>query len=135
MTRALLTLAAAMAFAPVAIASPDTDYPHRDWGQVATLDMSLADATTCVTRGIARTYERVITVPVEGGTDIDAGPGGGFFGVAHDPWVRLMVREDAGAVTLRAFYRHPVSRKDVGKIIEKLKKRCLKVASIAPATE
>lgn len=116
--------------APLAPAQSGTDYPHRDWGQTATLDMSLGDATTCVTQGIARTFERVIPVPAESGSDIDAGPGGGIFGVAHDPWIRLKVRQEGTTVTLRAFYRHPLSQKRVGKLIDKMQKRCLRIRSL-----
>ncbi|MEY4056180.1 MAG: hypothetical protein RL519_1515 [Pseudomonadota bacterium] len=131
MIRPSITVIAVIAFASSASAAPDTDYPHRDWGKVAVIDMSLPDATTCVIRGIARTYERVVPASVDGGTDIDAGPGGGLFGIAHDPWLRLMVREIDGDVTLRVFYRHPVSQKQVNKLVSKIQERCLKVRSIS----
>ena len=114
-------------------AAPDTDFPHRDWGKVATLDMRLSDASTCVARAAARKYERIVPIPVEGGTDIDAGPGGGFFGVANDPWLRYQVRQEGSAVTLRIFYRHPVGQRRVDKELASFQKQCLRVRSIAAA--
>ena len=114
-------------------AGPETDFPHREWGMVAMLNMSLTDATACVTRELARQYGRTTPVPAEGGTDIDGGPGGGLFGLAYDPWVRIKVREANGVVTLGASYRHPVSAKQLGKVITRMQKRCLRVAEIRPA--
>ncbi|MGI9375975.1 MAG: hypothetical protein ACR2PC_07775 [Tsuneonella suprasediminis] len=80
-------------------------------------------------------YESILPVPLENGADIDAGPGGGLFGVARDPWMRLKVREESGVVTLRVFYRHPVSQKQAGKTVERLQRRCLKVRNIAPVDD
>lgn len=134
MTRTALSLAAYLAFVPVANAAPETDFPHRDWGKVATLDMTLPDATTCVTRGLARSYARIIPMPAENGTDIDGGPGGGVFGVPADPWVRAKVRQEGDVVTLRMFYRHPVSQKQVEKVVRRLEKHCLKVRSMNPVS-
>lgn len=135
MIRIVVPTALAACIVLPAHADDDTDQPHREWGQIATIDMPLAEATACITRGIARSYERVLPVPAENGTDIDAGPGGGFWGVAHDPWLRLRVRQDGDAVTLRVLYRHPVSQKQVTKEVERLQKRCLKVRSIAALNE
>lgn len=132
MKRAIISLATIWFSMGTAFASADTDYPHRDWGRVAILDMTPAEATSCVAQGISRSFERVLPIPVEKGTDIDAGPGGGFFGVSHDPWVRLKIRQEEGGVTLHAFYRHPLSQERIGKEIARMQKRCLKVRSIQP---
>ena len=113
-----------------AIAGPDTDYPHRDWGKVATINMPLADATACVARGIRKQYPSVMVVPAEGGSDIDAAPGGGLFGIAHDPWLRLKVRGEGQKSTLRIFYRHPVNQKRIDKEVQKFEKLCLVVERI-----
>lgn len=113
-----------------AFASADTDYPHRDWGKVATLDMTASDATTCVTHELARQFERIIPVPTDGGAEIDGGPGGGFFGVAHDPWVRYKIRTEGGAVLLRISYRHPISQGTIERDVRRMSERCLKVRRI-----
>lgn len=114
------------------LAAPDTDQPHRDWGQVAILDMSQADATACVTREMARLYERIVPVPVENGMDIDGGPGGGFFSTVHDPWLRAKVRNESGVIALRFAYRHPVAAKWITRDVGRMQKRCLKVLRIEP---
>lgn len=132
MIRTTITLAA-LALTPAATAAPDTDYPHRDWGQVATLDMSLSDSAACLTRELARQYGHTLPIQVDGGTDIDAGPGPNMFGVPYEPWLRFKIRNEASATTLRVFYRHPVSQKQVSKLVQKMSKRCLKVRSISPA--
>lgn len=125
-----LMLAGLGLIASPVLARSDTDYPHRDWGKVVTLDMTATEATTCLTRAVARRYERIVPVPVDGGTDIDAGPGGGLFGVAHDPWLRLRVRQEAGATTLRISYRHPVSQKQIDSDVGRFEKQCLRVIRI-----
>lgn len=107
----------------------DTDYPHRDWGQTVTLDMTAPEAAACITRQMARLYGRVIPVPAEGGTDIEGGPGGGFFGTAHDPWVSYQVRSAANVTTLRVFYRHPISQKNIGRDVRRMGAKCLKIAA------
>lgn len=133
MTRAIFTLAAAMAFAPVAIAGPDTDYPHRDWGQVATLDMTLDEATTCVARAMDR-KGGVLVLPVEGGNDVDFTHDVAW-GKRMEPWLTFKLRAADRGSTMQVFYRHPYT---VGKVAVKvrwLQKRCLKVASITPVNE
>lgn len=134
MTRITLSIAAALALVPSAIAAPDTDYPHRDWGQVATLDMSLADATACIARAMDREGS-VLVLPTEGGNDIDFSPGGLFGASTFEPFLRFKVRPTGEFAEMRLFYRHPVSQKKAGRYVEKLQKRCLKVRSIAPETE
>lgn len=119
-------------FALTASAKEGTDYPHRDWGQVATLDMTATEAAACVTRQLSRQYGRVTPVPAEGGTDIEGGPGGGIFGVAHDPWVSFQVRGDENAATLRVFYRHPVSQKNLSRDVRRMGEKCLKISKLAP---
>lgn len=111
-----------------ALADEDTDYPHRDWGQVATLNMTETEAIACVTRQLSRTYGRVTPIPAEGGTDIEGGPGGGIFGTAHDPWVSYQVR-GGEATTLRVFYRHPLSAKNISRDVRRMSERCLLVQS------
>ncbi len=120
-------------FALTASAEKDTDYPHRDWGRVVTLNMPLAAATACVTRQVSKLYGRVTPVPAEGGTDVEGGPGGGLFGVAHDPWVSYQVRGAANGSVLRVFYRHPVSQKTISREVKRMGEKCLQIASIAPA--
>lgn len=120
--------------APPALARSSTDHPHRDWGKVATLAMSPIEATACITRELAREWGRVTPVQVEGGGDIDGGPGGGLFGVANDPWVRWQVRTENGATVLRIGYRHPVSEKRIGKSVRKAQEGCLRVTNVRPAT-
>lgn len=134
MIRASLVLAASLAFIPAASAGPDTDFPHRDWGQVAILDMTLADATSCIARAMDRDGA-VLVLPVDGGNDIDFSPGTMFGGSTNEPFLRFKVRESGDASTMRLFYRHPVRKKLAGRYVEKLQKRCLKVRSIDPATE
>lgn len=122
-----------LAVAAPASAKEDTDYPHRDWGQVATLDMTPNEAAACVTRQLSRQFGRVTPVPAEGGTDIEGGPGGGVFGVAHDPWVSYHVRAEGQAATLRVFYRHPVSQKNLTRDVRRMGEKCLKIAKLSPA--
>lgn len=110
-----------------AIAASDTDYPHRDWGQTLTLDMTTADATACIARTMGRHAEAAV-IPMDGGNDIDVAPNS-LWGPKLEPWTTFKVREAAGVVTLQVFYRHPIKQSSVGKEVARLEKRCLKVAS------
>lgn len=107
------------------LAASDTDYPHRDWGQTLTLDMSVSDATDC----IARVFDKggsVLVLPTEGGNDIDWSidvP----WGKRPDAWERYSLRANGTATTLRASYRHPSSQKRVSKHVDNLKRACLRV--------
>jgi hypothetical protein len=114
-----------------AAAAPDTDYLHRDWGQVATLDMSLADATAC----IARTLDRegsVLVLPVDGGNDLDYSAGTIFGGSVNEPWAQFKIRGTAAPTELRILYRHPVNQKWLRRVMRNLGKRCLKIGSLKP---
>jgi hypothetical protein len=57
-----------------ATAQSNSRYPHRDWGKVATLNMSVIDATTCILRVLNRGSTATL-IPAEGGNDIDLKPG------------------------------------------------------------
>lgn len=130
MIRSSLSIAAALAIAPAAIAAPDTDYPHRDWGQEATLDMSLIEATACVARELNRIGDATV-IPAEGGNDVDWAMRG-LFGVKQEPWLSFKLREAPGATVMRVFYRKPMSKGKVDKEIRRQQRRCLRVRSIAP---
>lgn len=119
-------------FALTASAEKDTDYPHRDWGQVATLDMSVTEATTCIARFLARKGDAIV-LPVEGGNDIDFAVRP-MWGPKMEPWESFKVRDEAGVTTLRLFYRHPVRKKGAGKDIDRLVKACLKIRSLTPSS-
>ena len=108
-----------------AIAAPDTDYPHRPWGTVLTLDMSVSDETACIARTMGRHAEAAV-IPMEAGNDIDVAPNS-LWGPKLEPWMTFKVREEGGAVTMRAFYRHPVKKSSVSKDVARLEKRCLQV--------
>ncbi|EJU14126.1 hypothetical protein LH128_05188 [Sphingomonas sp. LH128] len=123
---------AASVIAP-AYAGDDTDFPHRDWGKVAVLDMSQTEASACLARQLARMYGAVMPIVVDGGSDIDAGPGGAF-GTPNDPWLRYKVRVEGGQTLIRVFYRHPVAAKWIDRDLGKFQKKCLKVRSIGPNT-
>lgn len=133
MTRIALSLAAALAFAAPAAARSDTDYPHRDWGQVATLDMSVTDATACIARELNRNGEASV-IPADGGNDVDYALRV-MFGKKMEPWMTFKLREHDGMATMRIFYRHPFKASGIIKQVERLQKHCLKVASITPANE
>jgi hypothetical protein len=123
----ILTLLAS----PAAAAS-DTDYPHRDWGQVATLDMTVPEATACIAREKNR-QGGTLVIPVEGGNDIDFRAATGFFGgTVNEPWQTFKVRSEGGATTLRIFYRHPFSQERMTKDVARLGRKCLKVRSTSP---
>ncbi|ALC12475.1 hypothetical protein [Sphingopyxis sp. 113P3] len=133
MTRAFTMLAASLALSASASARSDTDYPHRDWGQVATLDMSVTEATACITRELSRSGSATV-IPADGGNDIDFKASSGFFGgTVNEPWQTFKVREVDGSIVLRVFYRHPVNKKRVAKQVEKMRRHCLKVVNIDPA--
>jgi len=88
------------------------DYPHRDFGQVIALDMSLPDATSCIARSMDR-YGSVLVLPNDGGDDIDFSAGTMFGGSVNEAWISFKVRPDGDASNLRVFYRHPVIAKGV----------------------
>jgi len=111
--------------ATTASARSDTDYPHRDWGQVMTLDMSVADATACIARELGRRADASV-IPAEGGNDIDIAPRG-LWGPKSEPWQTYKIRSENGTTVLRAFYRHPVRQGAVTKEVAKLGRRCLKL--------
>ena len=113
-------------------AGPDTDYPHRDWGKVAILDMTVAEATACVAREMRR-HGPVLSIGAEGGNDIDWTPGGLFQSGGAEPWITFRIRSEHDQTRLRVLYRHPIIAKGVDGYIKKLEKRCLKVARISPA--
>jgi len=125
-----LLLAGFAALATQVSARSDTDYPHRDWGKVATLDMSLADATACLTRELNRNNDATV-IPVDGGNDIDVAPHI-MWGPKAEPWHSYKLRESGRVTTLRIFYRHPIRETTVSKMVRKLQKFCLKVRSISP---
>lgn len=106
------------------------DYPHRDWGQVVTLDMTMADATACIAREMDR-HGSVLVLPVEGGADIDFSVDV-MWGKQLDPWERFKLRTEEGKTVLRVFYRKPTGPKSVGKDVERLRKRCLVIREMRP---
>lgn len=113
-----------------AMAAPDTDFPHRDWGQIATLDMTVDEATSCIARELNRFGDATV-LPMAGGNDIDfaAHP---MWGPKMEPWQTFKVRSEDGATKLRVFYRHPVKKASVSKDVTRMQKRCLKVQKIDP---
>lgn len=133
MKRLAIALTAALVLIPAADAGEDTDYPHRDWGQVATLDMSVTDATACIARELNRNGEASV-IPADGGNDVDYALRV-MFGKKMEPWMTFKLREHDGRATMRIFYRHPFKASGIIKQVERLQKHCLKVASIMPANE
>lgn len=133
MIRTLIAFSAALCVASPALADPDTDYPHRDWGQVATLDMTLMDATACIARTLDRRGDAIV-IPAEGGNDIDFAVRPAW-GPKMEPWLSFKLREEGSATQLRIFYRRPMSRGKVANEVERLRKRCLMVSSITPSTD
>jgi hypothetical protein len=105
----------------------DTDYPHRDWGQVATLDMTVAEATACIARQMDREGS-VLILPVDGGNDLDY-TAGTMFGSVNEPWVRFQVRA-APSTTLRISYRKPVGQKWLRRVMRNFQKSCLRVTNV-----
>jgi hypothetical protein len=115
-----------LAFA--ALTQSGTDHPHRDWGQVATLDMSITDATACIMRELGRNGE-VALIPTEQGNDIDFALRV-FAGKKMEPWLTFKLEKAEESTTLRVFYRRPFSAKGIIKQIERLQGRCLRVRAI-----
>lgn len=108
-------------------ARSEKDYPHRDWGQVLALDMSVDEATACVAREMNRNGSSTV-IPVDGGNDIDVKASAGFFGTVGEPWQTFKIRPAPGKrSTLTASYRHPASHKSISKDVERMGKQCLKV--------
>lgn len=126
-----LLLAGFAALATQASARSGTDYPHRDWGKVVMLDMSVIDATACITRELNRNGDATV-IPMEGGNDIDLAPHLAW-GKKMEPWQTFKVRNESGVTTLRIFYRKPVRITANDKIVAKMGQQCLKVKSVAPA--
>lgn len=127
----LITLAGFVILSTPALARSDTDYPHRDWGQVATLDMAVVEATACIARELGRKGDAVV-IPMEGGNDIDFAVRP-MWGPKMEPWETYKVRSESGVTTLRVFYRHPVKRDGVGKDVARLQKQCLRVSKVEQA--
>jgi hypothetical protein len=115
----------------LAAAVSDTDYPHRPWGQVATLSMSASEATACIARELDKGGSALV-LPVEGGTDIDWSVDVSW-GKRPDAWERFSVRSGGGSTTMTVSYRHPSSVKRVAKHVDKLAKACLRIAEMRPA--
>jgi len=122
---------AAAGFAAISPADAGTDYPHRDWGQVAMLDMTVAEATACIARELDRNGS-VLILPTEGGNDIDYTMDV-LWGKKPDAWERFKIRPNGDKASLKVFYRHPVSQKETGKDVARLQKKCLVVATITPS--
>jgi hypothetical protein len=122
----LIPLTALAAVPSASVAGPD--YPHRDWGKVAILDMTAADAITCIARELNRNGDAMI-LPVEGGGDIDF-TAHVMFGKKLEPWETFKVRTEGEKTVLRIFYRHPIRAKRLTKDVEKMRGRCLKVTEI-----
>lgn len=91
------------------------------------LDMSLSEATACIAREMNRKGITTI-LPVEGGNDID-------FAMntwpKSEPWQTFKLRQVAGGTSMQIFYRHPITQKRLGSLVERLQKHCLKVRSVA----
>jgi len=131
MKKIVLALGAA-SIATAAYARSDTDYPHRDWGKAATLNMSLADATACIAREMGR-RGGIVVIPADGGNDIDYSARTGFGGTVDEPWMRFKLSAEGDITGLRVFYRHPVTRRRIGKDVARMQEYCLKVVSITAA--
>lgn len=122
MSLVTFTLAAVMA-------QSGTDYPHRDWGKVAYLNMTAPEAATCIARELGRSSDTAI-VPAENGSDIDVTPRVAW-GKKHEPWQTFKVRSE-GVTTLRIFYRHPLRSGRNDKDMRRLRRACLIVDRIEP---
>lgn len=121
-------------FAASASAGPDTDYPHRDWGQVAALDMTVSEAAACIVRIKSGGGATAQVVPADGGTDIDFRPSAGLFGGSvFEPWETFKLREASGTTSMRIFYRHPYRQDGISKDFARLRKKCLKVVAVRPS--
>lgn len=129
MKRLPLIAAALVLALPAHAKTPDR--PHRPAGQIAVLDMSVADAQACIARELDRTGS-VLILPVEGGSDIDfTVPGGMFAQGKGEPYATFRLR-DAGEVTLSILYRRPLSAKSMLGSIKDMGKRCLIVKEMRP---
>lgn len=116
-------------FAATGSAEVDKDQPHRDWGQVATLDMSVADATACIIRAKSRGGAATQIIPTEGGNDIDFRASAGLFGGAvWKPWITYQLRRSGEGSTLTVLYRHPYRQGGINKDIGNLAKACLRIS-------
>lgn len=115
------------------IAADKPDQPFRPMGEIAVLDMPLAEAQACVARTMDKSGS-VLVLPVDGGADIDWGIGGGFLAPnTGEPYATFQLRENAaGKVTLAILYRHPMRAKVMRKTVDQLAKRCLVVRSMEP---
>ena len=128
MTLSILIIAAVMAPAP-----GGSDQPHRDWGQIATLDMSVTDATACIMRATSRGGASAQIIPADGGNDIDYRAAAGLFGGSvGKPWITYQVRQAGSGSLLTILYRHPYRQSMAAKQFRDLRKRCRKVASVNP---
>lgn len=127
----LIALAGFAVVTAPALARSDTDFPHRDWGQVATLDMTVAEATACIARELSRNGDALV-IPVDGGNDIDFAVRP-MWGPKMEPWETFKLRSTDGITTLRIFYRHPVKKGGVSKDVARFQKHCLRVRRIDPA--
>ena len=126
-----LAIIATLVAAP-ALASSDTDYPHRDWGQIATIDMPIGEATACIAREMTKAG-KVLILPADGGNDIDFYMGSILGGGSGDPWERFQLRPSGESTVLRALYRHPYKASTVSADVRRMGKHCLKVLKVGPA--
>ena len=113
-----------------ALASPETDQPHRPWGKTAILDMTPADAQTCIARSMDK-IGSVLVLPIDGGTDIDFTLSGGWLtSSAGEAYARFQIRTDAGSVKLSGLYRRPLGANFFDGMLKSLQKRCLIVKDV-----
>ena len=127
-----IMLAGLAVFATHASARSGTDYPHRDWGQVLTLEMSVDEATACIAREMRR-QGPILVLPVDGGNDIDWTAGGLFQKGGTEAWVNFKIRREGDTTKLRIFYRHPIITKGLNGYVKKLEKQCLVVLRSLPS--
>jgi hypothetical protein len=113
-----------------AAAAPVTEtrkgFPHRDWGEVATIDLPIDLAQSCVVQQLM-TSGRVVSLPVENGSDV-------YFAVHSlmangPPYVRFMLRKHEDKTHLRALYRRPFGRGTVSGFVADLQAMCTGAAS------
>lgn len=128
-SRNLLCAVGLMAAQPVSAAT-DTDFPHRDWGKIASLDMPFDEAQACIARELDKTGS-VLVLPVDSGSDIDFSIGGSILTPnTGEPYLRFKLRRIEHEITLRAYYRRPLSLKGLNGTVEALGRKCLKIARI-----
>lgn len=109
----------------------DKDQPHRDWGQVASLSMTVTDATACIVRRTARNGASAQVIPADGGNDIDYRASAGLFGGSvGKPWMTYQVRQKGEGTTLTILYRHPYRKSMADKQFKDLQKHCLRVSDV-----